>query len=229
MKLLREGDADVVHSLWDRLEEQGDGTFLPREGRREEAGALHPRLELAILRGFWAPPAAILYSRRIVEAIGGWRESLPVIQDARFFLDAARRGGRFVLDPEVGAIYRVHRGGSVSRSSASAFTRDVFTNASEVMDEWLAAGELDPDRRGILAGIFAGVARTSAGRDEVLFEAAIARVNATVPGYVPGAPRALSVASRILGLRSAARLAAWTEPLRRGSATRGGSSRGKAR
>jgi hypothetical protein len=53
---------------------------------------------VALLR-FWAPPAALTYRRTIVDKIGGRKECLPIIQDARFFQDAALLGGQFVHTP----------------------------------------------------------------------------------------------------------------------------------
>ena len=56
---------------------------------------------------FWAPPAALLYRREIVDRIAGWPAGLPVIQDARYLFEAARHQARFVYVSGVGAYYRV--------------------------------------------------------------------------------------------------------------------------
>ena len=45
--------------------------------------------------------------REIVDSIGGWRAGLPVIQDARYLFEAARRNARFAYVAGVGAYYRV--------------------------------------------------------------------------------------------------------------------------
>jgi hypothetical protein len=65
-------------------------------------------LDVALLR-FWTSAAALTYRRTIVDKIGGWKEWLPSIQDARFFQDAALLGGQFVHTPGVGSHIESYR------------------------------------------------------------------------------------------------------------------------
>ena len=99
--------AEVAYSDWETLVEVAPGAFEvgERVARRIEDLDVNPAI--AQLK-FWAPLAALTYRRAIVEKIGGWKEWLPIIQDARFFQDAGLFGGRFVYVPGVGAAYRVH-------------------------------------------------------------------------------------------------------------------------
>src|SRR5213594_338150 len=119
VEALRRSDADVAYSDWQRLVEEG-AEFKPDHVIARTIESVHPDPEIATFTGFWCPPAALLYRRRIVAKIGGWNVTLPVIQDARFLQDAAMHGGRFIYTPGVGAVYRVHCGQSLSRASKSA-------------------------------------------------------------------------------------------------------------
>jgi glycosyltransferase involved in cell wall biosynthesis len=138
VQALAASGADVAYSDWQRLEEQAGGLFSPGEVVSRTIEEVHPDPEIACFSDFWAPPAALLYRRSIVDRIGSWNESLPVIQDARFLLDAALHGARFVHVSGVGAYYRVHRGPSVSRRDPVRFVRDCFRNATQV-EEWFCA------------------------------------------------------------------------------------------
>jgi hypothetical protein len=101
------------------------------------------------LNSFWVPPAAILYRRDIVNRIGGWRQNLPVIQDARFLFDAAAQNAKFVHLPGVGALYRV-RTNSLSRRSRAGFIRDCVVNAGEIQSYWQSKSALTPRRAEVL-------------------------------------------------------------------------------
>jgi glycosyltransferase involved in cell wall biosynthesis len=171
VEALQQTGADVAVSDWQRLEPEG-GAWRPG---KIESGRLPDGpdpADLAIFRGFWAPPAAILYRRALCERIGGWRENLPVIQDARFLLDAARIGGKFVHVPGVGARYRQHVRGSLSSADPARFWRDVLQNAREVEQLWREAGRLDAGRRDALAGAYGHSARVGFVHDRSLFASA---------------------------------------------------------
>ena len=93
--IAREG-ADVVHTDWRKLVQRGDGRFALGDIKRPDVGAIAADAERETARGsFWAPPAALLYTRAIVVRIGAWHPKLPVIQDARYLFDAAAQGARF--------------------------------------------------------------------------------------------------------------------------------------
>ena len=168
---LEHAGADVAISDWQRLAEQNGSWQLTKieSGRMADDGA---PLDLQIFRGFWAPPAAILYRRPIVRRIDGWMESLPVIQDARFLLDAARVGGKFVHVPGVGAVYRQHTQASLSSGSTTRFWRDVLQNTREVEQLWQDAGRFDAVHRAAIADAFACTTRIGFIHDRALFDAA---------------------------------------------------------
>jgi glycosyltransferase involved in cell wall biosynthesis len=207
--------ADVAYSDWQRLEEQSDGIFSPCDVVSRTIEDVHPDPEIAIFSDFWAPPAALLYRRSIVERIGSWNESLPVIQDARFLLDAALRGARFVHVSEVGAYYRVHQGPSVSRKDPVCFIRDCLRNATQVEEWFCAHGGLTPDRRRAVQRAYEFVARGSFEHDVEIFDQACAALERIQPGYCPDRGFALPLLSRLFGYRRAEGIALQYRRLKR--------------
>jgi hypothetical protein len=81
---LQASGADVAyHSDREKLVETDQGPFEVGERAERRIEDMDANLDVALLR-FWAPPAALTYRRTIVGKIGGWKECLPIIQDARF-------------------------------------------------------------------------------------------------------------------------------------------------
>ena len=129
---LQRSGTDVAYSDWQRLVETEANVFKPGQQIVRRTEDVHPCLQIALITSFWAPPAAITYRRSIVQKIGGWKEWLPIIQDARFLQDAELVGGRFIYVPGIGCQYREYLGASLSRRSNSAFASDVFRNACDL-------------------------------------------------------------------------------------------------
>jgi hypothetical protein len=142
-----------------------------------------------------------------VERTGGWREELPIIQDARFVLDCALHGGRFVYCQGAAAYYRVHSEGSVSTRDPSAFTRDCLRNAQSVEQWWVQRGGLTRDHCQALVRVYGQVARASFGTDVRVFDAAFAALERLQPGYAPAQPWHLAWTSRLVGYRGAESIA----------------------
>ena len=88
----------------------------------EREMTLRPEIEL--ITDFWTPLAALLYTRTIANKIGGWNTALPVIQDARYALDAAIHQAKFIYTPGVMGYYRVHETGSLSTRNRFNFMND---------------------------------------------------------------------------------------------------------
>jgi glycosyltransferase involved in cell wall biosynthesis len=201
---LERTDADVAYCDWVPDELMPAGGFRP--GTRVSR-TLGPRPELDLLTEAWWPPGALLYRRRIVDAIGPWREDLPVIQDARFLLDAALHGARFVHVAEVGLRYRVHGADSLSRRDPRAFLADCLRNALDVEVRWVREDRLDPGRRAALRQVYGYVSRAAAGLDRRLFEQAVSALLRIDPGFRPTGSGLLRAAAGILGYRRAERAA----------------------
>ncbi|HEX3920088.1 MAG TPA: glycosyltransferase [Caulobacteraceae bacterium] len=158
--LERSGD-DVAHTDWQRLEPDGAGGFGLGEVRRPDIPAIESDAQAVIATSwFWAPPAALLYRRALVERIGPWPANLPVIQDARYLFDAARQGARFAHTPGVGAYYRVSPT-SLSHRNQARFIRDCTVNAGEIEAMWRSDLSLPASRRQALALMWATIANAA--------------------------------------------------------------------
>jgi len=203
---LEEETEAVAYSDWIRIKEDGDGLVMSSEtvtGRIEDAGS-DP--EIATFAGFWAPPAALLYRREIVERIGGWSDTLPIIQDARFLFDAARAGATFVHVPHVGAEYRMRERDGLSRNSQERFVRDVYNNALEVEAIWRAQGGLTQPRLRALYDVLDYTARSMFEMDYALFREIVRRLYEMEPRFRATWPKTAALLARILGPRAAAKL-----------------------
>ncbi len=152
------GDGQVIICDWEEMIDDGSGS--PRLGRQRSVdwGAMAADAEIAVASHVWATTAAILYRRPIVERIGGFREDLPVIQDARFLFDAVRLGARPVHTPHIGARYRVAPG-SLSRRDPGRFALDVLRNGQQIAAIWRARGKLSDPQAQALANIYNEAAR----------------------------------------------------------------------
>jgi glycosyltransferase involved in cell wall biosynthesis len=150
-------DADVIISDWEEMIDEG-GTITVGRHRSIDWPALKANVELATAVHVWATTAAILYRRRLVDKIGGFRPDLPIIQDARFLFDAAYHGARFAQSPHVGAQYRILPV-SLSRRNPARFWEDVLLNGQQIEALWRAKGSLDDEHRSAVLGIY-----NSAGR-----------------------------------------------------------------
>jgi glycosyltransferase involved in cell wall biosynthesis len=213
-------NADVAHTDWQKLEFGRGGTYVLADIIQPNLAAIERDAEEATATSeFWAPPAALLYRREIVERIGGWPAGLPVIQDARYLFEAARYKARFAYVAGVGAYYRVLPD-SLSRQNLTRFIADCARNASEIETIWRGQGTLAPSRVEALARMWAPVVKAALlnGLDE--FEEARARYNGLAArqslfeaGFllrrIVGASAATSVLQA--ALRSKRTLRRWTE------------------
>ena len=158
LEAARKSGADVIIADWEEMLDDGIGPPRPGPRRSIDWAALTEDAELATATHVWAPPAAILYRRSLVESIGGFRLDLPVIQDARFLFDAAYHGARFAHAPHVGAKYRIAPG-SLSRRDPARFWEDCLRNGRQIEALWRARGTFSAARRQGVHGIYNGAAR----------------------------------------------------------------------
>jgi glycosyltransferase involved in cell wall biosynthesis len=158
LRAAQASSADVVICDWEELID--DGRSPPRLGPHRSIAwpALAEDAELATATNVWAPPAAILYRRHLVESIGGFRTDFPVVEDARLLFDAACQGAVFAHAPHIGATYRV-AAGSLSRRDPALFWTCVLRNGQEIEARWRARGTLDTRRRRAIHGIYNHAAR----------------------------------------------------------------------
>lgn len=201
--VLEEANADVAYSNWEKLVEVEPGSFEVQERITRRIEDVHVSLEIALITGFWAPPAALTYRRTLVDRIGGWKEWLPVIQDARFLQDAGLLGGKFAYAPGIGAKYRVHRGASLSRRSSLAFVLDVFHNACDLQAIFEARGGMDGEARRAFAQIYDYAARSLFFGDRAAFRDCLGRLYKLEPKFRPTWPKAAGLASSVIGFTAA--------------------------
>ncbi len=192
IRALERHQADVAHTDWQKLEHREGGAAVVGEIMRPNLAVIERDIEAAAaVSDFWAPPAALLYRREIVDRIGGWHMGLPVIQDARYLFEAARHKARFVHVPEIGAYYSVSQS-SLSRQNLQRFIADCSRNAAEIEALWRGEGALSPSRIDALARMWDHVVKAALLNDLDEFEQARAGYNRVV------APRGLFEAGRIL-------------------------------
>lgn len=200
--------ADVVVCDWQEFLDGGDGT-VDGAVRSVDFTALEADAELACATHVWATTAALMYRRRLVEKIGGFREDLPVIQDARFLFDAAYHGARFAHSPHPGARHRLSPH-SLSRRDPARFCRDCLLNGTQIEAQWRARGALSADRLAALSDIYNGAAHGLFRASDPSFRQALAALRTSgLP--VSRRNRLAELLADVAGHRRAVRLAQrWT-------------------
>ncbi|PIY08631.1 MAG: glycosyl transferase family 2 [Flexibacter sp. CG_4_10_14_3_um_filter_32_15] len=206
---LEENKADVAYGDWQKFSEKlingnNEKTLLEKIERQITGDE-----ELALFTDFWCPPAAILYSKSIVDKIGIWNMDLPIIQDARYFLDAAIHKGKFVYTKGIMAEYRVSEGTSLSqRHGEVKFVSDVFTNAKQIHELWKTDLKNREDKSHALIECYRYCIQVFGIHDEKqLFEEAIAKIYEIKPNFIPQKSKSMKYLSSILGYAKAERLA----------------------
>ncbi len=145
---------DVVVTDWRDFHDQ-QGRRILEMPRAAPFDDLARDAELSCMTRFWAPPAAILYRRAVVERAGRFRPDHLTLEDARFLFDVARAGARFHHAAHPGALYRVHAT-SKSRSDPRGFWLTALRKAVEVESQWRAEGRFSDFRRERLAEVYNG-------------------------------------------------------------------------
>ena len=201
VEALERSGADVAYSDWQKLQEAEAGRFMKGECIMRTVEQIDPELEVALFTTFWSPPAALLYTRDIVAKIGVWKQHLAPVEDARYMLDAALNGGRYIHVPQILALYRIFHGASHSRRSPLKFVSAIFSNAKEVEAHWKANGSLDDKRKQALASCYGYVARHLFKLSPSLFDEALSHLYALRPGFELSWPKTAGVMKKIIGTR----------------------------
>lgn len=210
LEILKASQADVAYGDWQVLVEKPQGRSRIGEVRRKKMQ--HPEIDL--FTDFWYPPAVYLFRRSIVEKVGGWNAGLPVIQDARFALDCALKGGRFIYCQGIMAYYRVHSMNSLSRRDSVAFVRDCLQNAAEVEGWWRERGGINKERKAALLQVYGYISWMSFRKDRSTFTKAYSALKRLEPAYVPFRNKILRFIYKHTGYGPAATLAAWYRGIR---------------
>ena len=196
----------VAISEWQELVELSPGHYRHRAHGRPSFHQLS-NAEESIFSGFWAPPAAIMYAREIVARIGDWDERLPIIQDARFLLDAAYHGAQFVLIPDVLADYRIALHASLSRTNRAKFLSDQAKNLADIERRWYTLGLPSAQRIQLLCNAHGSVVRAWYELDRAKFHAALLAARRLNPGFIPGGSNAYRLLGKLFGVDFAERIA----------------------
>src|SRR5262245_28893170 len=124
---LAQGDADVVYSDWRKVYDRENGTtpdgpVVVRELGNDPASQL--------VHDAWSPPHAYLFRRELLDRVGAFPERYRFTGDARYLIECALRGARFVRMPGLFALYRVHEG-QLSRLNPDAWLRECLWSTQE--------------------------------------------------------------------------------------------------
>lgn len=201
---LRRDAADAAYSDWQRLEPDVTTGWRLGEIVARRLEDVDPDPAIALFSSFWAPPAAWTFRRTLIDRMPPWHPKLPIIQDARFAIDAALLGARLIHVPEVGAVYRCGVADSLSRRDPLRFLSDVYLSATEVRATVAARpGGIDFQWRRALVECFNYVARSAFFLDAELAERAWRDLVSLQPDRVPLWPRVAMATSRLIGRRAA--------------------------
>lgn len=203
LKALEAESGDVAYGNWQSFMDV-NGVCKIKETNSKQ---LKKYIEVEIFTDFWCPPAALLYTKEIVDKIGGWKEWLPIIQDARYMLDAAMHNGKFVYCPFLVAQYRTGLEHSLSNKNSLAFVKDVFTNTKDVWMVWqYDIKNLKAKKAAIIQSLRYCIHEFSI-LDQSLFEEAIKFLLKISPKYIPSQSGLLKILSVFLGYRNAEKFA----------------------
>ncbi|WP_316736065.1 glycosyltransferase family 2 protein [Pedobacter aquatilis] len=195
-------NADVAYGDWQKFKYENDKFVITETIERQIEGDL----EIVLFTYFWCPPAAILYSRRLCQKLC-WNENLPVIQDARYFLDAAIAKGEFVYTKGIMAKYRSAQSNSLSQKSDLNFVRDLFENTKSVYKEWEPDVTTNSEKEtAIIESLRHCINRLSV-LDKNLANEAIELLLDIKPNYIPAEMGLLRRLSKIIGYKNAERVA----------------------
>jgi glycosyltransferase involved in cell wall biosynthesis len=201
--LAEASECDVIVCNWREIVKDRSN---PGAEKAVDMKLIEADAELAFASTVWATTAALMFKRSVVEKVGGFREDLPVIQDARFALDAARASARFGHSNHIGALYRIVEG-SLSRRNPTNFYRDILQNTLQIEEDWRVRGVLTPSRQKVIADSLnvAGRGLFRAG-SQLYFEALAAQRR--VSGTIPSHSRIAGPLARVIGLERARRFLA---------------------
>jgi hypothetical protein len=187
---------------WQEILDRGDGA-VDGAVRSIDLAALEADAETSCATHVWATTAALLYRRSLVEKTGEFREDLPVIQDARFLLEAAYHGARFAHSPHLGAHHGISQH-SFSRRDPAQFGRDVLLNGRQIEARWRADGSLSASHREALKKIYYNAERKLFAAADLQFFDGVATLRC-LGGELPLHPRIAEPLARAPGLQGARR------------------------
>ncbi|RZL45377.1 MAG: glycosyltransferase family 2 protein, partial [Pedobacter sp.] len=200
LQTLKAENADVAYGDWQKFKIENNQIKISETVEREIQGDL----EVALFTYFWCPPAAILYSRRICDILK-WNEHLPIIQDARYFLDAAIAKGKFIYTNGIMAKYRIAQPNSLSQESDLNFVKDLYENTKGIYTAWKT--DLNPNKKTAIIHSLRHCINRLSVLEKSLMKEAIEFLLQIEPHYLPPEKGLLRAMSKIIGYKSAEKLA----------------------
>jgi glycosyltransferase involved in cell wall biosynthesis len=203
-------DVGLIYSAWQSLDQRMQMGWM-------KGSSIVPDLDhtatITLVRtlisdaGF-IPTGSQLFRRSALANVEGYK-TVGLIEDVDLYLRLAMAGWSFAhcVSPEPLFSYRRHRSGSLSTSSAVAFADAVVRNAA-LVESWAHAHHiLDQPLSSRLTACYFQAARMFAGRDWARFDAVVERIENLTDKVIPPGPRALIVLSKLIGYKTAERVA----------------------
>ena len=207
--------ADVVYGNWQRLVQRSDGNWVVGERVIRRIEDVSEDRELAFFTDMWCTTAAYMWRRSFQESCHpGWHRNLPVIQDARFALDAAMANAKFTYDSGICASYRVQTSDTVSTRSRLAFHRDCFENCLEIYRLWDQQDKLTPARTAAVLGLCEEVGLSTYPIDKELGGRIFAFAKSIDHNWRPRSTFVRATSTWLLDVPHAAQLIAWCGRIR---------------
>ncbi len=209
IQALTDAHADVAYGDWIKFTE-ADIVYKELEIVEREM-SLRPEIEL--ITDFWIPLAALLYSRKVTKLIGNWNTTLPVIQDARYALDAALHNAKFIYTPGIMGYYRVHEAGSLSTRNRFNFMNDCFENAKQIDAIWRNDYPLDTEKKNAIINVLRFCVNEFSVLDKNKHEEAVNLILDIDNKYIPENSKGLRAISKLFGYRTAEKIAYYKRKL----------------
>jgi glycosyltransferase involved in cell wall biosynthesis len=200
----------LIYSAWQSLDARSVAEWtkgpphVPEFDDRSLSAQLGSLLDSA---GFFHIGSS-LFRRDAVLAVGGYRD-VGIIEDVDLYIRLAIAGWSFVhcFSPKPLFSYRRHRDGSLSTRSRVDFADGVVRNAAFV-ESWARAHQLlDQALSSRIIACYFQAARVFARHDWRRFDAVVERIGDLTDKVIPPGPRALTILSKLVGYKSAERVA----------------------
>jgi glycosyltransferase involved in cell wall biosynthesis len=204
----------AFHSRWAKLVLQ-DGQWVDAVPAVEPETGDDPLVDLLRADNFMQL-GCLLFSRKWLERVNGFDESIRLIEDVQLLLRLMMGGAALqrVRSAQPLSWYRQHPT-SLSRSDDRGFVEGCVRNARMVERHWRELGNLRSTRANALAAVYFMAARFFSGRDSEAFDALVADIYRLKPDFVPDGPRALRLLTRLVGYPRAERCAVQYRRLKR--------------
>ncbi len=166
---LRTCGASVCMSHWHRLSEIQPGKFVRQEQPFISWLKHGSEPVVAMVNSYWCPPAAWTMRRTHRTRKLRFNESLSLVEDVRFLIDAGLDGASFTEINNCLALYRVTQSVSLSRSSPRKFCEGVAFNSLHVDLVWRQSSGIDMHRRKALINAYDYASRSLYRQNPKLF------------------------------------------------------------